>query len=224
MRLTIVAASGGTGRHVLHQAMAAGHDVTAVVRNPAKLDADVRTVTQDLTDPDPGELRRAVDGADAVVSCLGPRTTREAGIAAAGTKAIVSAMDAAGVRRLVVISSESMTTIPSPGRPNPPKHDPGEGFVLRYVIGPFARNIVLRKHYEDLGRMEDLVRASGLDWTIARPALLVEKPATATGTYRTAVDRKPRGGFKIARADVAHFMLDTLRRPETIGQAISFNY
>lgn len=124
-------------------------------------------------------------------------------------------------RPLIVISSESMTTIPSPGRPKPPKHDSGEVFILRYVVGPPARRI-LRKQYADLGVMEDIVRDSGLDWTIARPALLTNKPVT--GTYRTANGQKPRGGFKISRADLAHFMLRVIEQPETIGEAITVAY
>ncbi|MGH3326460.1 MAG: NAD(P)-dependent oxidoreductase [Streptomycetales bacterium] len=222
MKLTIFAATGGTGRHVLEQAVAAGHDVTAVVRNPKKLSGQARVVTADLAAPDPAALAAAVDGADAVLSGLGPRSNAEAGIASRGTQAIVDAMKATGARRLVVISSESMTTIPSPGRPNPPKHDPGEGLILRYVVGPPARRVFLRKQYADLGVMEDIVRDSGLDWTIVRPALLTDKPVT--GTYRTANGQKPRGGFRISRADVAHFMLRVLERPETIEQAITITY
>lgn len=222
MKITIFAATGGTGRHVLDQAVAAGHDVTAVVRNPEKLSVKVRTIAADLAEPDPGVLESAVAGADAVLSGLGPRGNAEAGIASRGTRAVIDAMRVTGVRRLVVISSESMTTIPSPGRPNPPKHDPGEGFVLRYLVGPPARRIFLRKQYADLGLMEDAVRDSGLDWTIARPALLTDKPLT--GTYRTADGRKPRGGFTISRPDLAHFMLQAIERPETIGQAITITY
>ncbi|MGH3342819.1 MAG: NAD(P)-dependent oxidoreductase [Carbonactinosporaceae bacterium] len=222
MKLTIFAATGGTGRKVLEQAVAAGHDVTAVVRNPKKLSGQVRAVAADLTAPDQAALEAAVEGADAVLSGLGPRTNAEAGIASRGTQAIVDAMKATDARRLIVISSESMVTIPSPGRPNPPRHDPGEGFILRYVVGPPARRIILRKQYADLGLMEDVVRDSGLDWTIARPALLTNKPLT--GIYRMANGQKPRGGFKISRADVAHFMLSVIERPETFGQAITIVY
>jgi nucleoside-diphosphate-sugar epimerase len=140
MRLALFAATGGTGRHVLEQAVAAGHEVTAVARKPTNLTGAARVVTADLAVPDSAVLESAVRGADAVVFCLGPRRTAEAGIASRGTQAIVEAMKETDTRRLVVISSESMTTIPSPGRPNPPRHDPGEGFLLRYVIGPRSRS------------------------------------------------------------------------------------
>ena len=77
MKLTIFAATGGIGRQILEQAVDAGHDVTAVVRNPQKLPGElpgqVRVVTADLAAPDPATLKSAVEGADAVLSGLGAR-------------------------------------------------------------------------------------------------------------------------------------------------------
>ena len=86
MKLTIIAATGGVGRELLQQALAAGHDVTAVVRNPGKLSRQVRAITTDLTAPDPAALESAVAGADAVLSGLGPHSNADAGIAAQGTR------------------------------------------------------------------------------------------------------------------------------------------
>src|SRR5690242_9848331 len=120
MKLTIVAATGGIGRHLLDQALAAGHDVTAVVRDPARLSREVRAVAVDLTDPDPAALESAVSGADAVLSGLGPRSRADAGVTARGTRAVVDAMHATGVRRIVAVSAAPVGTVPSPGRPNPP--------------------------------------------------------------------------------------------------------
>src|SRR5206468_8493075 len=96
MRLTIFAATGGTGRQVLDQAIAAGHDVTAVVRNPRKLGREVRVVKADLSAPDPGVLESAVRGADAVISALGAVSRSDVGVAWQGTRAIVQAMKATG--------------------------------------------------------------------------------------------------------------------------------
>src|SRR5713101_9222679 len=195
MKLTIFAATGGIGRHVLEQAAAAGHDVTAVVRNPKKLPEQVRekvrTVTADLAGPDLGALKSAVAGADAVLSGLGPRKLSEAGITSRGTRVIVDAMKATDARRIVVVSAAPIGTVPSPGRPNPPRHDPGEGFFMRNLLSPMIKT-VLRKHYADLALMEDALRDSGLDWTVVRPPRLTNKPLT--GTYRTAYGRNlPRG-------------------------------
>jgi putative NADH-flavin reductase len=220
MKVTIFAATGGIGRQLLEQAVAAGHDVTAVVRNPQRLSeyaGRVRIVTADLGSADAAALEPAVQGADAVLSGLGPRSRSEAGIASRGTRAIVEAMRATGSRRLVVVSAAPIGTVPSPGRPNPPKHDPGDGFFMRHLGAPFAR-AAFRDHYADLALMEDILRDSGLDWTIVRPPRLTDRPRT--GSYRTAEGRNLRGGFLVSRADVADLMLNVLERPETIGQII----
>ena len=221
MRLTIVAATGGIGGHLLRQALDAGHDVTAVVRSPEKITLPVRVVKADLADPDPAVLRDAVKGADAILSGLGARTSAEAGVARRGTQALVDAARATGVRRIVIVSAAPIGTVPSPERPDPPKHDPGDGFFMRQLGARFARTM-FRTHYADLARMEDVVRASGLDWTISRPPKLSDKPLT--GHYRTALDRNIRGGFSISRADVAHQMLRSLDQPETIHHAVGVAY
>ena len=99
MKLTIIAATGGVGAGLLQQAVAAGHDVTAVVRNPGKLSRQVRVVTTDLAAPVQAALESTVAGADAVLSGLGPHSNSDAGIASDGTHAIVAAMKTTGVRR-----------------------------------------------------------------------------------------------------------------------------
>ena len=81
MKLTVFAATGGIGRHLLDQAVAAGHDVTAVARNPRNLSRQARVITTDLTAPDPAVLESAIDGTDAVLSGLGPHPHSDAGIA-----------------------------------------------------------------------------------------------------------------------------------------------
>jgi putative NADH-flavin reductase len=217
MKLTIFAATGRIGAHVVEQALAAGHDVTAAVRNPGNVAADVRTVAADLSAPDAAVLESAVSGADAVISCLGPRRRADTGITAPGTRGIVSAMKAGGVRRLVVVSAAPVGTVPSPGRPNPPRHDPGDGFFMRHLASPMIK-VVLRRHYADLAVMEDDLRESDLDWTVVRPPRLTDGPRT--GRYRTAFGQNLRGGTRVSRADVADLMLASLDRTETIGQSI----
>lgn len=224
MNITIVAATGGVGRQILEQAEAAGHHVTAVVRNLAKLPWSrngLRAVTVDLAAPDAAELESAVRGADAVLSGLGAVSAAEVGVAETGTRAMIRAMHATGVRRLIVVSAAPIGTVPSPRRPNPPKHDPGDGFFMRYLGAPFARTAFARQ-YADLARMEDLVQESDLDWTIMRPPGLINR--RLRGSYRVAIGRNVRGGVFISRSDVAHGMLDAVERPETIGRTIGIAY
>jgi putative NADH-flavin reductase len=230
MKITIFAATGGIGRQALDQAIAAGHHVTAVVRNPRNLSATpARIVTADLADADPAALDSALDsavaGADAVLSCLGARSRAdaEAGLVRHGTLAITAAMRAAGVRRIVVVSAAPVGTVPSPARPAPPRYDPGDGFLMRHLLNPIVK-AALRVSYADLAQMEDVLRASDLDWTVVRPPRLTNKPLTGkplTGTYRIAYDQNVRRGLSISRADVAHVMLRVLAEPGTFRRTVS---
>jgi len=217
MRITIVAATGGIGRKAVQLASAAGHEVTAVARNPRDLPADVRVMTTDFSAPDAAALDCAVGRADAVLSALGPRSRSDAGIASRGTRAIVDAMNARGVRRIIVVSAAPLSTIPSPARPDAPRHDPGEGFFMRHLLGPLTK-AVLRRHYADLALMEDLLWSSGLEWTIVRPPRLTNRPLT--GRYRVAYGQNLRRGLFVSRADVAHFMLRALEDPASVHQAV----
>jgi len=219
MKLTIFAATGGIGRLLLAQAVAAGNQATAVVRNPEKLSgaAPANVVVADLATPDRTALEAAVSGADAVLSGLGPRSLADAGVATEGTRAIVRAMQTTGVRRLVVVSAAPVGTVASPGRPTPPRHDSGDGFVMRHLLTPVTKAI-LRRHYADLATMEDAVRDSGLDWTIVRPPRLTDKPLT--GRYRTAYGENLRRGLTVSRADVAQLMLRVLDQPAAMKQTV----
>ena len=152
-----------------------------------------------------------------MVSGLGPASNASTGIATRGTRALAAAMHTAGVKRLVVISAAPVGTVPSPGRPTPPKHDPGDGFFMRHLGARFAR-AAFGKAYADLAAMEDLLRDTDLDWTVIRPPKLTSKPFT--GHYRTASGQNVRGGRSVPRADVAHCMLAVLDQPDTIGQVI----
>jgi hypothetical protein len=139
------------------------------------------------------------------------------GIAWGTTLPAVEALPATGVRRVVAVSAAPVGTVASPGRPHPPRHDPGDGPVTRHLVMPLLV-AALREVYDDLALMEDVLRDSGLDWTVVRPPRLTDRPAT--GTYRTAIGRNLRRGFLISRADVAHLMLATLDRPDTVRQAV----
>src|SRR4029453_15755563 len=169
MKLTVFAATGRIGGHILEQALAAGHDVTAVARNPGALP----------------------DGVRPVAAAPGPALRAHAGIPSKGTRAIVQAMQATGARRVVVVSAAPVATVASPGRPNPPRHDPGDGFLMRHLVAP-ALVAALRDVYDDLALMEDVLRDSGLDWTAVRPPRLTNRPLT--GICRTAIGRNLRHG------------------------------
>lgn len=199
MRLAIFAATGGVGRHLVDQALEAGHEVRAVVRRPQALHRELPVVTVDLSDPDPEMLVRAISGVDVVCSCLGPRGRSEIGVLSPGTRVIIDAMNKAGAQRIVAVSGASVSTVPRPGRPNPPGREPG-----------------------DVAMMEDALRSSDLDWTAVRAPLLTKGPLP--GNYRMAEGHKVPRGFRLSRADTAHFMLSTLDNPNTVKRALAVAY
>lgn len=217
MKLTVVGATGGIGGLLCTQATAAGHTVTAVVRDPAARPDTAATVVADLAADTDTALLTAVQGAHAVLSALGPRSATDAGIVSRGTGALVTAMQATGTTRLIVVSAAPIGTVASPARPNPPRHDPGDGIIMRAVLNRVVKRI-FAANYADLAEMEDLLRASQLDWTAIRPPRLTNGPRT--GTYRTAIDQNLRRGLTISRADVADAMLNAAADPTTTGHTL----
>ncbi|GAA2883641.1 SDR family oxidoreductase [Streptosporangium fragile] len=213
MKLTVCGATGGTGQEIVRQALAAGHEVTAVVRDPARLPeglTGLRVVTADVTDPK--ALRPAMEGRDAVVSGIGPRSRKQAraGVVAPATRAILSAMALCGVRRFVAVSA-------APVGPSPE----GDPFLDRRIILPLVRRS-LRDVYADLGAMEQAVGGSDTEWTIVRPPRLLDRPLT--GTYRRVVGANVPAGRTIARSDLAHAILTLLDDPATVRQVVGVAY
>lgn len=211
MKLTVLGATGGIGSQIVRQALAAGHDVTAVVREKSRLAIDhpaLRVATADPTDT--WALVPWITGRDAVLSGLGPRGRKPVGIASAGTAAALEAMAAAEVGRVLVVSAAPLAPIP-----------PGESPLLRYLATPMIR-VVLREHYADLVEMERALRDSGAGWTSVRPPRLTDGPLT--GSYRRAFDAALPKAWSVSRADVAHAMLAMVDEPAAVGHAVAVAY
>jgi putative NADH-flavin reductase len=210
MKLTIFGATGATGKCLVTGALAAGHEVTAAVRDPGRMtippSARLHVVTANVMDP--AAIGPVVAGADAVLSALGPHGTGPTTVSQDSVRGIIQAMDKTGVRRLVTISGAIVT-------------DDGLGFFMRYLVFPLVR-IRLRNVCADMRAAEREVRASQLDWTIIRPPTLTNKPAR--GSYRIAIDRNLAYGSTLSRADLATCMLKVLGDPSTVHHAISTAY
>jgi putative NADH-flavin reductase len=202
MRLTIFGATGATGAGLVEQALAAGHEITAVVRDPARLTNPsgerLTIVTADAMDP--AAIAPAIAGSDAVLSVIGSPASGPTSVLTDSAHSIVKAMQTADVRRLVTITGSMIS-------------DAGDGPIMRYVGKPITRRM-LRHTCADMLRAEEAIHASGLDWTIVRPPRLTDK--AGTGTYRTAIERNVRRGFTISRADLAAYMLTLLNDPKTV--------
>lgn len=193
-RILVLGATGGTGNHVVTQAIEQGHDVTVFVRNPDRLSTKpdgVRVLIGDVTDSG-NALAAAARNQDAVISALGlGKSLKSNGLIARSVPAIVRAMETEGVRRLIFLSAYGVgaTYNDTPLLP-------------RILIGTLLKDM-----YDDKNAGDDELRRSGgrIDWTIVYPVTLTNGPRT--GRYRAGERLELRGVPKISRADVAEFMV-----------------
>ena len=211
MKVVVFGATGRTGRLLVAGALERSHDVTALVRAPDKLGAlreRVRVVQGDVLDG--GVVSDAVDGQEAALVALGVAMKKgDPAVNAQGTLNVIRSMQRYAVRRLVVLSAGGTQQ----------EHDPNFSWTFERVLKP----LFLKHAFADLRRMETSVRQSELDWTIVRAAGgLTDGPGR--GGYRVEPGHSLPGGRRIARADVAAFMLDELERRGNIGHALAIAY
>jgi putative NADH-flavin reductase len=223
MIIVVLGASGGIGQELVRQGLEAGHVLRVVVREPSRLsstDARLQVTRLDLRHPgvDRGSaLIGVVEGADAVLSALGARTSADHGVLTEAAYASVAALRTAGVDRYVGVSAAPVGTVATPQRPHPPRDDPGDDLMTRRVLMPLVKHLFAAA-YADAAAMEDVIRSSGLSWTLVRPPRLTEGPRT--WRYRVSIDQNVRGGRRISRADVAALMLHAIADPSTSGHTL----
>ncbi|WP_166904040.1 NAD(P)-dependent oxidoreductase [Mycobacterium sp. DL440] len=203
MQIVIFGANGATGRLLTRRALDAGHRVVAVTRHPGAFPITGPALTVAEADVrDAAAVTDAVDDADAVLSTLGVTFTKEPiDTYSVGMGNIVTAMRATGVEKLAVVSSTAIDDYP--GRTDTP-------FALR-LVQPVISRIFGKTLYADMRRMEDIVSASGLNWTIVRPSGLFDLPDV---TEYIAGQCDPVGAFT-SRTDLAHYLLKLAQTPET---------
>jgi putative NADH-flavin reductase len=195
MKLVVFGASGGTGQEIIGQALDQGHEVTAFVRDPAKLaikHGKLHIIEGDAL-KDQSAIANAIAERDAIICSLGvANSLRSAGLIGGSLAAIVPAAEKHDVRRLILISALGV----------------GDSFRNAPLVPRLMYRLLLGDIYRDKKAGEDIVKASGLDWTIIHPVMLTTGPKT--GTYRSGERLDLHGIPKVSRADVAHFALAQL--------------
>jgi len=194
MKLTIIGATRGIGRQTLDYALERGHDVRAFARSAADLPIDhpaLEKMPGDATSMD--DLALAVDGVDAVILTLGVprdwRVVKHTTLFSSATQALIPAMQAAGVKRLIAVTGFGA----------------GESYDWLSFPEKLARNAILGRAYADKGIQESMIKACDLDWTIARPGILTN--SQRTGKYQVLVEPETWRQGLISRADVGHYLV-----------------
>jgi putative NADH-flavin reductase len=209
VNILVFGATGPTGHEVVMQALSRGHAVTAFVRNPQTLsisDERLRVVTGDTTRDEP-KIAEAVRGQDAVVSALGRRSTFSSDhLIERSMRAIVPAMERAGVRRLILMSAFGV----------------GESRRDAPLVPRIMYRVLLRDIFADKQAGEEHLRRSSLEWTIVYPVLLTDGPLT--GSYRVGERLELHGLPKISRADVAHFILTEMENGAFVRKVAVVSY
>jgi putative NADH-flavin reductase len=209
MKLTIFGASGRTGRPLVEQALAAGYEVTAFVRDPARLpisDARLHVVQGDVMNA--AQVDEAVRGADAVLSVLGHAKGSPKNMQTVATENIVAAMKKHGVRRLISLTGA--------GVKDPQDQPKLVDHAIRGLLVLLQKDVL-----RDAEQHARVIQQSDLDWTIVRGPRLNEGPRT--GTYRVGMIGK-NSGTLVSRADLADFMLKHVDDTTYLGQAPVVSY
>jgi putative NADH-flavin reductase len=210
MRITVFGASGATGRHLINQALAQGHHVTAFVRNASRLSARSEQLTVVVGDvAEAAVVASAVEGRHGVLCALGAASPLRRDLSLVeGVRHIVSNMERRGVRRLVYLSFLGV-----------PEGRHQLSLVGRYLVAP----LVLRNVVADHAAKEQIIRRSTLEWVIVRPPRLTN--GVRRKGYRSGVDICARSVIpRISRADLAEFMLRQLSETTYVRKAPAVMY
>jgi putative NADH-flavin reductase len=203
MNILIVGATRGIGRQLLEQALASGHSVTALVRDPQRLTTQherLRVIKGDILDAE--SVARAMAGQDAVCCTIGVKVPwPPVTVFSEGTRNLLQAMKKTGVRRLICVTGIGAGDSRGHG-----------GFLYDCLVRP----VLFRTVYADKDRQESLIKASEVDWTIVRPGFLTNGPLTKN--YRMLTDMTGVTAGWISRADVAHFFLTELESKQHLRQ------
>ena len=198
MRIVVFGATGGTGHQITAQALEAGHEVVACGRSAEHMEMEHERLRKRAVDILEAEaVDAALEGAQAVVVTVGGQSLGEDTTRSEGTSHVIEAMERRGIERLIVVSSAGV----------------GDSISQLSAAGKTFVKTVIREPIKDHGRQEQRVRASDLDWTIARPGGLTDEGRTED--YQADPDGEIRIG-QISRADLAHFVVSALEDEQTV--------
>ncbi len=164
MKIAVVGATGATGRRLVKHALAQGHSVTAVARHPERLSSADRLLLVRGDVLSPGDLTGALDGMEAVISCIGPEKNLSPGtLMSAGVASILTECKRASVRRFVLQSGIGLSDGRELSCPN------------RITVRVSRR--IFSAAVSDKAIAERMTQKIEKEWVIVRPVVLADRPA-----------------------------------------------
>ncbi|MGH9595399.1 MAG: NAD(P)-dependent oxidoreductase [Edaphobacter sp.] len=217
MNIAIFGASGGTGTLLTERCLAAGYSVTALIRKPDSFRlsqgkrSDVHIIQGNAFDL--AAVRATVEGADAVLSALGPRSpVRNENVLPRAIPLLVEAMQLVGVRRIVALGSAGAL----------PDSLSKQTAWRRWIVQKIVYTTLLKWPVaEQISQYATLSR-SDLDWTMVMPPKLTN--GAARGRFRVDGEALPRNGSRISRADVADFMMQQIDNPQWVRHGVYISW
>lgn len=207
MNVLVVGANGAVGQIVIVELLNSNHEVTALTRNAAaiQLKHPQLTVLQG-TPTNSADLEGALAGQDAVISTLGARTNKKTTLRTDVARNLVSGMKKQHVRRLVWLDAAGVGS--------------SKEFVQRssFLFGRIIMPLFLNNMYNDGASADSIIEKSGCEWVIVRPMSFTNKARAENLTVLTDMSRTVRLGLRIARADVAAFMVEQLTKDDYVGK------
>jgi putative NADH-flavin reductase len=214
MKVSIFGASGRVGLLLAERCLEAGHDVTVLLRTPGGFPLRERERVRVLEGSvfDPPAVRQTVEGADVVLSALGARSLRKEDVLERAVPLIVTAMRQTQVSRIIVLGSAG--ALQDSLRKQPAWR--------RWLVQKIVYNTVLKWAVASQIAQWHTLSASGLDFTMVMPPMLTD--GRARGSYRVDGEALPPGAIRIARADVADFMVQQIASPAWVGKGVYIAY
>lgn len=205
-KILIIGASRGIGLETVKAAIEAGHDVRAFARTASKIPLENALLEKFDGDAlSETDVARALEGISTVVLVLGmkpgPAYFSKTDLFSEATKAVTRAMAERQINRLIVVTGIGAGDSRGHG-----------GLLYDALIFP----ILLKRIYDDKDIQEDIVKATSLSWTIVRPGLLKDGPATRL--YQALTNPQDWYAASITRADVAQFIVDEIDHPDFVHQ------
>lgn len=209
MKILIIGATQGVGKALLETSLEENHDVTVLARQPEKIQIShprLRVVKGDVLDAK--SIETVAEGQEAICSCIGvPITFKPVDLFSKGARNILVALRQNPGQKYIAVTGIGAGDSKGHG-----------GFLYDYIFKP----LLLKTIYADKDKEEKIIKDSGVDWMIVRPAGLTN--GKRTGQYHVFNDLTGVTSKRISRLDVADFIIQQLKNPTQFGKTPLLTY